>query len=108
MLGHQSQTKFGDTSIQPIYSPLKNSGVLCPNGASTLLVATSTNPGYLRITNMTAQTVFLGMGVPAASSSGVMLAASSSIEFNQTNFFGGAIYCLGYGAAASTTYAETQ
>ena len=92
----------------PQYSPMKNTGVLCVNGASTLLIATSTSRSYLRLGNMSGKTIWLGMGVPAATSTGIFLAASSTIEFNQTNMFSGAIYCLGDSASGTNTVAEEK
>lgn len=104
----ESPAKFGDTTIQPIYATNTNTGVLCTT-SSGLLVATSSNPGFLRISNTSPFTIFLALGnPPAVLYQGLTLFASTSIEFNQTNFYAGQIYCISSGGNASTTISESK
>ena len=98
---------FGQVS-PTMFSPMTNTGTLCTSGASTQIVATSTSRQFISISNQSAYTIFLGLGVPAATSSGITLFASTTIQLNETNLYGGAIYCLAVGGNASTTVAEEK
>ena len=99
---------YGDTTIQPNYAPMNDTGVLCGNGSSTLMLATSTSRSFLRISNISQGNIYYGFGQPAATSTGGVLFASSSMEFNQSNMYSGAIYCLATTANATTTIAEEK
>lgn len=99
--------KFGDTTIQPIYAPNTNTGFLC-TGSSQLMLATSTNPGFLSISNDSANGIYLNLGYGAAVlHQGIYLPGSTTIQFNQTNFYAGQISCIATGNA-STTISETK
>lgn len=91
------------------YIPMKSGAVLCPSGASTLLLATSSSGRNLAyLSNDSGTGVFLGFGVPAATSTGTLLNASTTIRMDATGSYAGAIYCLGYGANATTSYSDSN
>lgn len=99
---------FGTTDI-PINLPMTKGGVLCGNNTSTLLIATSTSGrNYMTISNASAVAVFLGFGYSAAAYQGTLLSASSTITLDSTKSYTGAIYCLGLGATATTTYSDSN
>lgn len=108
MLYKPAKTAYGTTNVT-LYTPFKSTGVLCGSNTSTLLVATSSSGrNLITISNASAQTVFLGMGVPAVAYQGTMLAASTTMTLNANGSYGGAIYCLGLGATASTSISDSQ
>lgn len=75
--------------------------VSCTIGVSTLLLATSTPRMMIRISNLSAGSMYLGIGTAAATSTGVYLSASSTITFDSSNvILGSAIYCLTDSATA--------
>lgn len=107
-------------SLQPVhatdsiaqYVPMTQGGVLCPSGASKLLIGTSTSGRNLAyISNDSAVGIYLGLGVPAATSTGVLLNASSTMRFDATGSYAGAVYCMSAGAngtSASTSYSDSN
>lgn len=98
---------FGDTTIQPIYNPNTNKGFLCTT-SSQLMLATSSNPGFLSISNDSAQGIYLNLGYGAAiAHQGIYLPGSTTVQFNQTNYYAGQISCIATGNA-STTISESQ
>lgn len=107
--GHPATTKsFGTTNI-PLNVPLTQGAVLCGNNTSTLLVATSTSGrNFMTISNDSPVTVFIGFGYSASINKGLMLNASTTYTLNANNTYTGAIYCTGLGAAASTTYSDSN
>jgi len=67
---------------------------------STLLLAANNTRQYVRLTNMSGNVVYLGLGTTAVASKGISIAASSTYEINPLNLFKGAIY--GVASATST------
>lgn len=100
---------MADASItQAVYGVFNNGGVLCGNASSTLMVATSTSGRNLMyISNDSPVSIFLGFGKDVKNNTGVLLNASSTIKFDSSGSYGGAIYCSGLGATASTTFSES-
>lgn len=106
-LSHVPVKDFGTTNVA-IYTPVKSTGVLCGT-TSTLLVATSTTGRNLfTVSNDSAQSVFLGLGVPAVAYQGTLVAASSTWVMNSNGSYAGSIYCMGLGVAASTSVSDSQ
>lgn len=88
---------------------MKNGGTLCGNASSTLMVATSTSGrNLLYISNDSPVSITLNLGKDVASSTGVLLAASTTMRMDATGSYAGAIYCMGIGGNASTTWADSQ
>lgn len=86
------------------YVPMTSGAVSCPIGASKLLMATSSSGRNLAyISDDSATGVYLGLGVPAATSTGVLLNASTTMRFDATGSYAGAVYCMSNGSAAATT-----
>ncbi len=103
----QSPVSFG--GVVPINKPLTSGAVLCGNGVSTLLVATSTSGrNFMTISNASGINVFLGFGYSATNYQGTMLAASSTLTLNNTGTYTGAIYCSALGGTATTTYSDSN
>lgn len=101
----------GDGNQYTMYAPMNNTQTSCTNGASTLLIATSTSRQFLRLTNTgTSSTaaVWLSFGTPAATGTGAFLNASSSLTFDANSLFAGAIYCLGQGANVGVAISEAK
>lgn len=91
------------------YVPMTQGAILCPSGASKLLLATSTSGRNLAfISDDSAVGVYLGLGVPAATSTGVLLNASSTMRMDATGSYAGSIYCMSAGAAATTSYSDSN
>ena len=100
--------KLGTINIA-LNSPMTSGAVLCSSSTSTLLVGTSTSGrNFMTISNASAVNVFLGFGYSAAEYKGTMLAASSTMILDATHSYTGAIYCIGLGAAATTTYSDSN
>ena len=95
-----------DTNL--MYAPMNSTAVSCVNGASTLLLATSTSRQFLQISNSGSKTVWIGYGAAAATSTGSFLVASSSMTLDNSRLFGGAIYCLGDTATSIVTISESK
>jgi hypothetical protein len=90
-------------------SPMTSGAVLCSSSTSTLLVGTSTSGrNFMTISNASGVNVFLGFGYSAAEYQGTMLAASSTLILDATHSYTGAIYCIGLGANATTTYSDSN
>lgn len=84
-----------DLGTNSFYGVATSKSISCTSGTSTLLLATSTPRMMIRISNLSAGSMYLGIGQAAATSSGVYLAASSTVSFDSSNVnLGSAIYCL--------------
>lgn len=105
-LTHKTPTALGDINANPIYAPANNTGILCAN-TSTLLIATSTSRNMLVVSGDSIHTVYLSLGTPAVMDQGIVLNASSSVIFDSTRLFAGAIYCIS-STNASTTLSESK
>lgn len=82
---------------------------LCGNNTSTLLMATSTSGrNFATISNDSPISVFIGFGYSATSNKGLLLNASSTYTLDSSHSYAGAIYCTGLGAAASTSYSDSN
>lgn len=95
---------YGDITANLGLGIPTNSGINCIKGTSTLVQATTTNRSYIRISNASGFGMYLSVGIPAATSSGIYLSASSSIDFAQGNILPlGNIYCLADAGNATAT-----
>lgn len=100
------QGKTVGNIVIPVFSGGSISTVLCGN-TSTLLTATSTSRQYLSVGNESGTNIFLSFGKQAALYQGVMITASSTMNFGQDTLFGGAIYCIAQ-SNASTSIQEIK
>lgn len=97
------------TNSIAITAPMTSGSALCGNASSTLLFATSTSGRNLAyISNDGSAAVFLGLGVPAVVNKGVLLNASTTMRFDATGSYAGAVYCAGLGANASTSWSDSN
>lgn len=108
LLSFQPKTAYGTINIA-INKPMTSGSVLCGNASSTLLVGTSTSGRNLMyISNASPLSVFLGLGKDiTATTTGVLLPASTTMRFDSTGSFAGAIYCEGNGGTATTTFSDS-
>lgn len=92
------------------YVPMTSGSVLCPFGASKQLMGSSSSGRNLAyISNDSAVGIYLGLGVPAATSSGVLLPASTTMKFDATGSYAGVVSCQSAGAvAASSSYSDSN
>lgn len=101
----------GDANQYTMYAPANNTNAWCSNGASSVALGTSTSRSYLRISNAATSSgasVWLSLGTPAATGTGILLTASSSVTFDANSLFAGAINCLGNGAAQGVSISEEK
>jgi hypothetical protein len=88
------------TTGENSFSNVTTSSSVDALATSTTILAANTNRQYVRITNLSANDVFLGLGTTSIASKGISIAASSTYEINPLNLFKGAIY--GVASATST------
>ena len=104
-----SVTQYAHATVNESVSKMTNGGTLCGNASSTLMMASSTTGRNLAyISNDSPLSIELSFGRDAASSTGYLLAASSTLRMDSVGSFSGSIYCYGIGGAASTTWADSQ
>lgn len=87
---------------------MTNGSTLCTNTHFTQVVATSTSGRNLFfISNFSALPIFLDFG-NTATGTGYMLNASSTLRFDSSGSYGGAIYCEGLEGTATSTWTDSQ
>lgn len=99
----------GSTPTVSFLKYTTQSAVSVPFGGSVSVLSTSTSAQYRRFQNQSGNTVFLACGdMAAASSTGIMLTASSTLEMrvDDGSLCTGAIRALGWGAAANLLVQE--
>lgn len=96
----------GDINAFPVFTPAVSTGVICTT-SSTLLVATSTSRNMITISNDSGNSLYIGLGVAAVLHQGTLMSASSTITFDQSKLYAGAIYCIS-AVNSSTTLTELK
>ena len=89
--------------------PLNNYNISCGTG-STLLAATTTSRQYMAISNDSANKVYISLGTPAATGTGILLQANAPMNYELANFnmYLGAIYCIAPAGASSVAVTEAK
>lgn len=98
----------GGLDTNTIYAPMSATSVSCAYGASTLLLATSSSRQFVQLSNTGPASVWIAYGTSAATGTGTLLTSSTTLTLGSVTNFGGAIYCLGAGAAASVAISESK
>lgn len=107
IFGNVPQQKLGASAGYPYYGVGNNTSTLCAN-SSTLLIGTSTGSRqYLKFGNTAPTAMYLSLGAPATIAKGLILFASSTLDFTQNPIiYDGPVYCISAGGSATVTVEE--
>lgn len=82
------------TGENAFYGVTINDTVVASSTASTLVLDANNTRQYARITNISANGVYLGLGTTSVFYKGILLPAGGNYEINPLNSFKGAIYAI--------------
>jgi len=94
------------TGENSFYGVTVNGVVSASTTASTLVLSANNTRQYARITNVSANGIYLGLGTTSVFGSGILLAAGANYEINPLNSFKGAIYAIATSSASNLAVTE--
>ena len=95
---------FGDTTIGYVAKTATNSSVGAPGGATTTAISAKSGMTYADICNDNPSNTkfYLSLGIPAATSTGILLAGGNCYEIRDVNMFVGGIGMVNASSSAAT------